>query len=181
MENTMRKTMIALGLSLALAMGSTAAIAQGGQGGRGGARDEKPRGAWQKGEKGRKGHGLGMLLKGITLTDAQKAQLKTIHQQNKPKMEADREAMKKVFDEAKALRDRGDTAAARAKIQGVHKQRMEAHQRQAAELRAILTADQQKQFDANLAKMKERREKHDGEHQGRRGDRPLRDEGRRGL
>jgi Spy/CpxP family protein refolding chaperone len=171
----MRKTFTALGLGLALTMGSPA-YAQGGQGG---AQVEKARGAWQKGEKGRKGHGLRMLFRGITLTDAQRAQLKALHEQNKPKMEADRELMKKAFDEAKALRDRGDTAAARSRVQALHKQRMEAHQRHAAAVRGILTADQQKVFDANLAKMKERRAKHEGGREGRRGDRPARSEGLR--
>jgi len=121
---------------------------------------------------GRMGEGRGDrgALKGITLSDAQKAQLKTIREKYKSQHEAERAKMKPVMDEVKAARQRGDTAAARAawakagdartQGEGIRKQEM-------ADVRAVLTADQAKQFDANLATMKDHRGqemKHRGGH-----------------
>ncbi len=88
----------------------------------------------------RRGGGMGgMLLKDITLTDAQKAQVKTIRDKYVPQLQELRKSAQAVGgppDEA--------TRAKMTDIQG----------KQAAEIRAILTADQQVQFDKNLAEMK---------------------------
>jgi len=97
-------------------------------------------------------------FRGLTLTDAQKTQMKAIHQkyaaQSKPLMESMRPAM----TDARAARQRGDTAAARAAFARTADTRAKfeaLRQQERNEVRGILTADQQKAFDANLANRKE--------------------------
>jgi Spy/CpxP family protein refolding chaperone len=95
-------------------------------------------------------------LRGITLSDAQKAQLKTVHEKYRAQHEAERARLKPVMDAVRAARQRGDTAAARAawakageaRTQGAATMKQEMN-----DVRAVLTAEQQKQFDANAAKM----------------------------
>jgi Spy/CpxP family protein refolding chaperone len=89
-----------------------------------------------KGEM-RRGMG-GMLLKDITLTDAQKEQAKVIREKYVPQIVQLRKA-----EQATGKPDE----AARAQMADLKN-------KQAAELRAILTADQQVIFDRNLAEMK---------------------------
>jgi Spy/CpxP family protein refolding chaperone len=144
----MRKSII-MGLGLALSLAGAAAAQQQ-------APDSarRNRGGDHRGE-GRGGPG-GFLLKDISLTDAQKAQVKQLHEANRAKMDANRDAMKKQFDEARAARQRGDTTAARAIMQR-NRQAMEAARAQdVAAIRNILTADQRVQFDKNVAEMKQR-------------------------
>src|SRR5438105_8868664 len=83
----------------------------------------------------------GLLLKDITLTDAQKDQIKTIREKYMPQQMELRKA-------AQATGGPPDDAT-RAKM-------MDLQTKQAADIRAILTADQQAIFDKNLAAMKER-------------------------
>ena len=85
----------------------------------------------------------GTLLKDINLTDAQKAQVKTIREKYVPQQAELRKA-------AMATGTAPDEAT-RAKM-------MDLQTKQAAEIRAILTADQQATFDKNLAEMKARME-----------------------
>jgi Spy/CpxP family protein refolding chaperone len=95
----------------------------------------------QQGQSEARGRGMGgMLLKDITLTDAQKAQVKTIRDKYVPQQMELRKAAQATgsFDDA-----------TRAKM-------MDLQTKQAAEIRAILTADQQTQFDKNMAEMKAR-------------------------
>lgn len=80
------------------------------------------------------------LLKDITLTDAQKKQVSDIREKYMPQQLELRKA-------AQATGSVDD--ATRAKMADLQ-------QKQAAEIRAILTADQQATFDKNLAAMKER-------------------------
>ena len=82
----------------------------------------------------------GTLLKDITLTDAQKEQVKTIREKYLPQQQELRKS-------AQATGTYDD--AAKAKMQDLRS-------KQAAEIRAILTADQQAIFDRNLAAMKDR-------------------------
>jgi Spy/CpxP family protein refolding chaperone len=90
----------------------------------------------------RRGGGMGgMLLKDITLTDAQKDQIKIIREKYVPRQ----------LELRKAVQATGGPPddATRAKM-------IELQSQQSAEIRAILTADQQKTFDHNLHEMKER-------------------------
>jgi len=61
-----------------------------------------------------------------------------------------------AMKEAREARERGDTTAARAKMQQVRTQMERRREQHIATLRTILNADQQKQLDANVAAMKER-------------------------
>ena len=97
-----------------------------------------------QGQGERRGSGMGgMLLKDITLTDAQKAQIKTIREKYLPQQMELRKA-------AQATGGPPDEAT-RTKM-------MDLQEKQAAEIRAVLTADQQKVFDGNLKEMRDRME-----------------------
>ena len=89
--------------------------------------------------EGRKQMG-GTLLKDITLTDAQKEQVKAIREKYLPQQQEIRKAAQGTgtYDDA-----------TKAKVQ-------ELRTKQAAEIRAILTADQQAIFDRNLAEIRDR-------------------------
>ena len=112
------------------------------------------------GGRGARG-GVGMmehtLLKNITLSDAQKAQLEKLQQTERASMTADNGARRAEFDAMRKARQSGDTATAnrlmleqRAKME----QQFAAH---TTAIRGLLTPDQQKQFDANVAEMKAHR------------------------
>jgi protein CpxP len=117
----------------------------------------------------RGGPGAGdALLKGITLTDAQKTQLKSLRKEQTSEMKKSREQFGAVMKEARDARQRGDTAAARVKMDQVRTQMTAQRDRQIASLRTILSAEQQKQLDANIAEMKQRGEQR-GEKGGHRG------------
>jgi Spy/CpxP family protein refolding chaperone len=120
---------VALAVALCAGMASVAA-AQG---------QPEPQG---QGTMRREGMG-GMLLKDITLTDAQKAQIKTIREKYMPQQMELRKA-------AQAVGGPPD-AATRSKM-------MDLQSKQSAEIRALLTADQQVVFDKNAAEMKARME-----------------------
>ena len=93
--------------------------------------------------QGRRGGGMGgTLLKDITLTDAQKEQVKTIREKYLPQQVELRKS-------AQATGSMDDATRARM---------TDLQNKQAAEIRAILTADQQAQFDRNLADIKARME-----------------------
>jgi Spy/CpxP family protein refolding chaperone len=119
-------------LAIALCVGMTSVAAAQGQ--------PEPQG---QGEM-RRGQGMGgMLLKDITLTDAQKAQIKSIREKYLPQQMELRKA-------AQATGGPPD-GATRAKV-------MDLQEKQAAEIRAVLTPDQQKIFDQNLKEMRDRME-----------------------
>ena len=92
-------------------------------------------------QQGRGGGMGGMLLKDINLTDAQKAQVKTIREKYVPQLQELRKA-------SQATGGPPDEAT-RTKM-------MDIQTKQTTEIRAILTADQQATFDKNLAEMKAR-------------------------
>ena len=94
-----------------------------------------------QGEMKRGGGMGGMLLKDITLTDAQKEQIKTIREKYAPRQLEIRKAV-----QATGVAPDEATKAKMAELQN----------QQAAEIRAVLTADQQVIFDRNLAEMKAR-------------------------
>ena len=127
-----------------------------------------------EGRGARKGGKMGpgrTALRGVNPTDAQKAQIKTIHEKYQTQFESIRTGMKPAMDEAKAARQRGDTAAARAalaKTAGTRQQAETLRAQEAAEIRAILTPAQQQTFDANVAKAKSHGDRMRGEHGKRR-------------
>lgn len=121
------------------------------------------KGRADRGQRARGERGLGRsALRGVKPTDAQKAQIKAIHDKYQTQFKSYRESMKPAMDEAKAARQRGDTAAARAafdKTASARQQAMALRSQESAEIRAILTPEQQKTFDANVAQMKARGDK----------------------
>jgi Spy/CpxP family protein refolding chaperone len=94
-----------------------------------------------QGQGQRRGGGMGgMLLKDITLTDGQKDQIKVIREKYMPQQMELRKSAQAVGEV---------DASTRAKMADLQS-------KQAAEIRAILTADQQKTFDHNLHEMREK-------------------------
>jgi Spy/CpxP family protein refolding chaperone len=118
-------------LAIALCAGMTSVAAAQGQ----------PEAGKGQGEMRRGGERGGWLLKDITLTDAQKAQVKTIREKYVPRQLELRKAVQATGTQP--------DAATRAKM-------MELQAQQSAEIRTILTADQQVIFDRNAAEMKAR-------------------------
>jgi Spy/CpxP family protein refolding chaperone len=119
-------------LAVALCAGMTSAAAAQGQ------PEHEKHG---QGEMRRGGKMGGMLLKDITLTDAQKDQVKTIREKYAPRQLEIRKAV-----QATGVAPDDATRARMTELQN----------QQAAEIRAVLTADQQVIFDRNLAEMKAR-------------------------
>ncbi len=78
-----------------------------------------------------------MQLNGIELTDAQKVKFEEIQKKYQPEMQAIRESMMNGGDRADAM-----------------KKMTELRDKSGAELRAILTTEQQAVFDKNMAEMK---------------------------
>jgi Spy/CpxP family protein refolding chaperone len=118
-----------------------------------------PTRAQRSGEvQGRRGGGRGFGAD-LNLTDAQKAQIKTIRAKYQPQNEALRTQAKPFMDAARAARQKGDTASARTNMEKA-RQVMQGGQtfrnQENAEIRAILTPDQQAKWDANQKKMAER-------------------------
>jgi Spy/CpxP family protein refolding chaperone len=97
------------------------------------------------GPGGREGFG-----RDLNLSDAQKAQIKAIRQKYQPQSEALRAQAKPYMDAAKAARQKGDTVAFRSNAEKAHQLMQNAPFRtqEQAEIRAILTPDQQAKFDA---------------------------------
>jgi Spy/CpxP family protein refolding chaperone len=95
------------------------------------------------------------LLRGVNLTDAQKSQVQQIQQ----KYAGQRRAL------AQQLRPSGQAArpdsAARAAFRTQARALME---QQVTEVRGVLTADQQKAFDANVASFRAHAKAHQGKH-----------------
>ena len=99
-------------------------------------------------------------LRGIKLSDAEKARAKAVHTKYAAEGKSLRQSMKPVMQEARALRQKGDTAALRAlwaKNKG-NRDQMEALQvRQQSDLRAALSPENQKLFDTNVQEQAKRR------------------------
>jgi periplasmic protein CpxP/Spy len=153
----MRKTTFIQGLGLALVLGAGVAVsAQPPVNARPNA------GAADSTHRGRRGP-EGLLLRGITLTDAQKQQVATLRQQQQERRRALREQLgadrgagrdgaQNGARNGTQRRERPDSATLAARRQQFEAQRS----RDEAALRAILTPEQRKQFDANRAALAQR-------------------------
>jgi Spy/CpxP family protein refolding chaperone len=111
------------------------------------------------GRGGRGGPGMmeHALLKNITLTDAQKAKLEQVQQSERASMTADNGARRAAFDAMRKARQSGDTAAAKRLMLEQRTKMDQQFAAHSAAVRAVLTPDQQTQFDANVAEMKSHR------------------------
>ncbi len=99
------------------------------------------------------------LLRGITLSDGEKANLKAVHAKYASQMKAIREQYKPQHDQIRAARQRGDTAAIRSLMAQNSGERDQTRSLMTAErndLRGALTPENQAKFDANAATMKKR-------------------------
>src|SRR5579885_228001 len=99
------------------------------------------------------------LFKGIQLTDAEKANIKAVHQKYAPQMKALRAQFKPQIQQAREARQRGDTAAlknlwvAKSAQRDQTKKLLEAERN---DLRNALAPEHRAQFDANVAKVEQR-------------------------
>jgi len=114
----------------------------------------------------------GGLLRGITLSDAEKAKLKAVHEKYAPQMKTLRQQFKPQHDAMRAARQRGDTAAVRALLEKNGPAERDAFKRiadaQRNDLRAALSAENQTKFDTNSAEMQKRMAKRAGNRGGHR-------------
>jgi Spy/CpxP family protein refolding chaperone len=139
----MRKTMMATAFGLALSFGAVGVVSAQ-------APQQAPQRQEQR-ERGMRRFGPGReLLKGIALTADQKTRLQEMRKNEKPNAQ-----LRKAMAAVRAARQRGDTAAARAQMQALRPQWEQQREREVAAIRSILTPEQQKQFDANVAEWKQ--------------------------
>lgn len=114
------------------------------------------------------GPGMGAeqaLLRGITLSDAEKSNVKNVQRKYASQTKAIREQYKPQHDQMRAAQQRGDTAAVRTLMQQTAGEREQTRTLMTAErndLRSALTPDNQAKFDANAATMKKRFAQHGG-------------------
>ena len=139
----MKKFMVGIGLALALA--GTAAAQQPGRG--------RPD---------------GLLLKGIELTEGQRAQIAQLRKTQHGAMESRRENRKQELGTMREARQRGDTAAVRAQMTKLQQAREQERAQHIAAVRNLLTAEQRVQFDKNVNQLKAREAERAGK-SGRRG------------
>jgi Spy/CpxP family protein refolding chaperone len=110
--------------------------------------------------RGAKGEGHGGLLRGVKLSDAEKARLKTIHAKYNAESKTLRESLRPAMQEARTARQKGDSAAVKAawnRTAGDRQKLQALMTRERAEIRTALTAENQRAFDANVTKMEQRR------------------------
>ena len=124
------------------------------------------------GRRGGRGFERGF-ARDLNLTEAQRMQIRAIHDKYRPRIEAIHEQFKSQSDAARALRQKGDTAGARAAFQRLRTD-MQArlqpiHQQQQTEIRNLLTAEQRTKFDAAQQRMKERMQNHEKNGRGKAG------------
>ncbi len=88
----------------------------------------------------------------VNLTEAQKTQMKAIRQKYQPQNQALRDRAKPFMEAARAARQKGDSAAFKSnmeKAQQVMQSGQSFRTQEQAEIRAILTPEQQAKFDAH--------------------------------
>ena len=145
------RTSILVGLGLALSIAGTA-VAQQPQDGQ-----RARRGADRGGKmENRRGGPDGLLLKDITLTEGQRAQIAQLRKTEREAMQANRETNRAQFDELRAARQRGDTAAVRKAFEARRVAMQQQRDRHIGAVRNLLTAEQRVQFDRNVAELKTR-------------------------
>ena len=122
-------------------------------------------------------------LRGITLSYAEKTKVKAIHAKYAAEAKTLRESLRPALQEIRAARQARDTAAVKAalaKTTGEREKLWAMMERERAEIRSVLTPENQKVFDANAKTLEQRRAAWMSKGEGMRGDRPGR-RGRRGV
>ena len=123
------------------------------------------------------------MLRGISLSDAEKARVKTIHAKYVAEAKPLRDSLRPALQKVRAARQARDSAAVRAALAKttIERQKLWAvMERERAEIRSALTPENQKLFDANAKTVEQRRAEWLKKGEGVRGDRPGR-RGRRGV
>jgi Spy/CpxP family protein refolding chaperone len=112
---------------------------------------------------GRRGFGPGAmqkaLFKGITLSDAEKANIKNVHKKYEAQMKALREQAKPQMQAAREARQRGDTAALknlRSQTSAQREQTKKLLEAERNDLRVALAPEHRAQFDANVKQVEQR-------------------------
>ena len=138
--------------------------------------------AMGRGEGRRDGGRGGFALRGLKLSDAEKASIKTIDAKYAAEGKTLRQSLKPTMDEARTLRQKGDTAGLRAlwaKNKPARDQMQALQTRRQAEIRAALNTENQKLFDANVQAQANRRA--EWEKNGKNGKGSKQGKGRRGA
>jgi Spy/CpxP family protein refolding chaperone len=109
----------------------------------------------REGFRGMRGHrGAGFGLRGIDLTDAQKEQLKAIHEANRP----DQATMDELKTIKQARRDGTLTDAQKERARAIHESMQQKHEAVRLQIQNILTDEQKQQLEARKLEMQKRRE-----------------------
>ncbi len=143
-------------------------------------RDQRARGEGRRGGKDGGQRAMRGLLRGITLSETEKSNLQAVGQKYESQFQSIRQSMRPDVEAARAARQRGDTAAAKAAFARTADERTQLQAlsgRMHADARAALAPEHRAQFDTNVARMKERMAKRGADGFGGRGDR--RGDGRR--
>lgn len=168
-----RKNIVVLGAAIALFAASEATAQAPAQTDSARRQGELRRGDRARGDRNKmRQAGIRGLFRGIELTQAQRDQMKTVNEKYRAQFQTIRESLKPDLKAAHDARQRGDTVAARAAFERTKPARDQIQalmQQQRTEVRGLLTADQQKTFDSNVARVKERMEKRGEGRKGRRG------------
>ena len=109
---------------------------------------------------GRFESGRGRLLRGIKLSDAEKARVKEIRGTYQTESKALRGSLRPAMQEMRSARQKHDTVAMKATWDrtAADRQKLDAlMQRERDEIRSALTPEHQTQFDANVKQRAERR------------------------
>ncbi len=110
---------------------------------------------------GERGPGRKGLFRGVTLSDAEKTKLKAIRETYRSETETLRGTLAPALKEVRTARQQGDTVAARAAFERTKADRdklRELTQRQKADIRGALSAENQRKFDENLKQVAQRHE-----------------------
>ena len=113
-----------------------------------------------RGIEGRRGGPGGGALRGLNLSETEKAKVKEIGAKYAAERKTLGASLKPTMQEARALRQKGDTAGLRAlmaKNKPVRDQMQALQVRQQADIRAALSAENQKLFDAKVQEQAKRR------------------------
>ena len=104
--------------------------------------------------------GRGRLLRGIKLSDAEKARVKEIRGKYKSESKSLRESLRPAMQDVQAARAKHDSVAMKAawdRTAADRQKLQELMRRERAELRTALAPEHQTQFDANMKQLDQRR------------------------
>lgn len=90
------------------------------------------------------------LFRGITLSDAEKANVQAVHAKYASQVQSLSTQMRTEAQNAKAARQRGDTATLRSIRSNIVAQRTQMMQAEQSDLRGALSSQNQPKFDANV-------------------------------